>query len=57
MKKEHAGGSAVYGIGFLGALVYFVQQAHDIGSFVMGFIQAIFWPGILVYKAFELLKF
>lgn len=56
MKKE-AGASAVYGLGFLGALVYAIQHSSDIGSFIFGLVKAILWPGFLVYKAFELLKF
>jgi hypothetical protein len=44
----------VYGLGFIGALVYFLQNAD---SFIVGLIglgKAIFWPAFLVYN---LLKF
>ncbi|MDH4089699.1 MAG: hypothetical protein OEV74_12675 [Cyclobacteriaceae bacterium] len=48
--------SAVYGIGFIGALIYFIQHATSFWMGFMGFIKAMFWPGILVYKMLEFLK-
>ena len=54
----HAGGGSdsVYGLGFIGALVYFVGQAKDFREGVIGFFKAIVWPAILVYEIFKLLK-
>lgn len=54
--KQHAGTGAVYGLGFLGALVYFLQHSHGLGEFVLGFVKALVWPGIFVYKIFEFLR-
>jgi hypothetical protein len=48
-----AGGGAVYGIGLIGAAVYYFQQADEFWEFVLALPKAIIWPGILVY---ELLK-
>ena len=58
-KKGWSGGcsGAVYGLGFIGAAVYFVQHAPDFWMGVIGVIKAIFWPAFLVYRALELLKF
>lgn len=54
--KNHAGGSsAIYGLGFIGALVYFIQQATTFGEGVIGFLKAIVWPAFLVYEAFNFL--
>jgi hypothetical protein len=52
------GGSSdsVYGLGFIGALVYFIGQAKDLREGVIGFFKAIVWPAILVYEIFKLLK-
>jgi hypothetical protein len=52
------GGSSdsVYGLGFIGALVYFIGQARDFREGVIGFFKAIVWPAILVYEIFKLLK-
>jgi hypothetical protein len=48
-----AGGGAVYGIGLIGAAVYYFQQANEFLEFILALPKAIIWPGILVY---ELLK-
>ncbi len=51
----HASGGMVYGLGFIGALVYFIQHAATFGDGVMGLLKAIVWPAFLVYKLFELI--
>jgi hypothetical protein len=50
------GGGAVYGLGFISALIYFIGHATSFGMGVLGFLKAIVWPVLLVYKALELLK-
>jgi hypothetical protein len=45
-----AGGGAVYGIGMLGALVYFVQAAESGRDYVLAVPKAVVWPALLVYK-------
>ena len=47
--------SAVYGLGVVGAAVYFIQHATTIGQGVLGVLKALVWPALLVYKALELL--
>ena len=47
-------GSAVYGLGFIGAVVYQIQHAGTFGAGVLGVLKAIVWPAFLVY---ELLRF
>jgi len=42
--------NAVYGLGFVGALVYYLQRADSLYSGVIGLIKAIVWPGFVVYK-------
>jgi hypothetical protein len=44
-----AGGGAVYGLGFIGALVYYVQQANNFGQIIVAFLRALVWPALLVY--------
>ncbi|HTP13990.1 MAG TPA: hypothetical protein VMM37_10180 [Bacteroidota bacterium] len=46
----------LYGLGFIGALVYFIQQATTFWMGVLGFFKAIFWPAVLIYKLLEYLK-
>ena len=55
--KNNAGSGAIYGLGMLGALVYFVQHANSFVDGVLGIVMAIFWPGVILYKVLELLKF
>jgi hypothetical protein len=43
---------AVYGLGFIGAAIYFISQATTFWMGVLGFLKAIVWPGFLVYEAF-----
>ncbi len=40
---------------FVGALVYYVQQATSFGTGVLGVLKAIVWPAVLIYKVFSLL--
>ena len=48
--------SVIYGLGFIGALIYFIQHANSFGTGCLGFLKAIVWPAILVYKSLEFLK-
>jgi len=41
---------AVYGLGFIGSAVYFIQHATSFGVGLLGLLKAIVWPAILVYK-------
>ena len=55
MVMRHGGGSdAVYGIGLIGAWVYYLRRATTLRQGVEGFFKGIFWPALLVY---ELLKY
>ena len=45
-----AGGGAVYGLGMIGALVYFFGSAVSGTDYVLAFPKAMFWPAVLVYK-------
>lgn len=49
-----AGAGAVYGLGFFGAVIYYIQTATSFFGGLIGLFKAFFWPGILVY---ELMKF
>lgn len=57
-KRMNNGGApgAVYGLGFLGAVVYFLQHATTFGMVLLGILKAIIWPALVVYKVLELLK-
>ena len=45
---------AIYGLGFIGAAVYYISTATGFWMGVLGFLKALVWPAFLVYG---LLKF
>ena len=50
-------GGAFYGLGFIGALVYFIQHSTTFVDGLIGLLKAIVWPALLVYKILDLLRF
>jgi len=44
--------NGIYALGFLGAVVYFIQQASNFWTGVIGVLKAMLWPAILVYRLF-----
>ncbi len=48
--------SGIYGLAFIGALVYFLQHATSFGTVCMGILKALVWPAIVVYKVLEYFK-
>lgn len=55
-KMSSGSSSAVYGLGFVGALIYFIQHATGFWIGVLGILKAMVWPVILIYKLLEFLK-
>ena len=56
MKKEiqhNAPAGAVYGLGLIGAAIYFISTATGFWMGVLGFLKAIVWPAFLVYEALK----
>ncbi len=51
---QGGGSDAIYGIGLIGAWVYYFKRATTPRERILGFFKGIFWPAFLVY---ELLKF
>jgi len=47
-------GGAVYGLGFIGAAIYYISTATSFWMGVLGFLKALVWPAFLMY---DLLKF
>jgi hypothetical protein len=46
----------VYGLGFIGAVVYFIQQAANFKGGLIGLVKAFIWPALLVYHLLQFLK-
>jgi len=60
-KKHHChkhGGcsNAIYGLGVVGALFYFLKGATTFGAVMMGIGKSVFWPAILMFKLLTYLK-
>jgi hypothetical protein len=53
---RQGGGEAVYGLGIIGAWVYFIGHAATFWLGVLGFLKGIVWPAMLVYEALKYLK-
>ncbi|MBE0676297.1 MAG: hypothetical protein IH591_16700 [Bacteroidales bacterium] len=56
MKREmqsNGPASAVYGLGFIGAAVYYISAATSFWMGVLGFLKAIVWPAFLVFQAMK----
>jgi hypothetical protein len=43
-----------YFLGFIGALVYYLQQAHSFWSGVLAVLESFVWPALLVYHLLKL---
>jgi hypothetical protein len=48
-------GEAVYGLGLVGALVWYWQQAQSPGERAVSVAKALVWPAFLVYDALKAL--
>ena len=47
---------AVYGLGLIGALIYYLQHATTFVIGLVGVVKAIVWPAMIVYRLLEFLK-
>ena len=50
-----SGGGTIYGLGFIGALIYYISNATTLWAGVVGVFKAIFWPAYLVFGALRFL--
>lgn len=46
---------AVYGLGLVGALIYYIQHADSFLVGVVGVLKALVWPAMLIYKLLDFL--
>jgi hypothetical protein len=47
--RNAGGGNAVYGLGLIGALVYYIHTAHGFWAGVLGILKALVWPAFVIY--------
>ncbi len=55
--KMHGCGptGAVYGLGFIGAAIYYISTATGFWMGVLGILKALVWPAFLVYELLMLI--
>ena len=53
---RNATSEVVYGMGLIGALVYYLQHATTFLAGVLGIFKAVIWPAMVAYKLLEFLK-
>lgn len=54
--KCNASFGGLYGLGIIGAVVYFVTHADSFLDGLIGVGLSIFWPSVIVYKVLEIFK-
>ena len=52
--RQGGASEAVYGLGLIGALVYYIGHAATLWMGLLGILKAIVWPAMLI---FEVLKY
>lgn len=51
--QQNAQQGAVYGLGFIGAAIYYISTASGFWVGVLGFLKATVWPAFLVFEALK----
>jgi hypothetical protein len=54
--SSQGSGGAVYGLGLIGALVWYWRHADSASGRVLGVLKAFVWPAFLVYGALDALR-
>jgi len=50
-----AGGGVVYGLGLIGAWIYFWQQAGTLAGHLLAILEGLVWPAFVIYHALAVL--
>jgi hypothetical protein len=51
--QNNAPAGAVYGLGLIGAAIYYIGAATTFGMGLLGFLKAVVWPVFLVMEALK----
>lgn len=54
-KSDGVAGQTVYGLGIIGAAIYFISNATGFWAGALGILKALVWPAFMVYEAFRYL--
>lgn len=50
---KNAPSNAVYGLGIIGAAIFYIGKATTFWTGVVGLLKAVVWPAFLVYEALK----
>jgi hypothetical protein len=53
--RHHGCGNAVYGLGFIGAAIYYISTATGFWMGVLGVLKAIVWPAFVTFGLLRVL--
>jgi hypothetical protein len=53
MAKVNADSGTIFGLGFIGSVIYFISTASDFWMGVLGFLKSLVWPAVLAYELFQ----
>lgn len=53
---KNSGGDAVYGLGLIGSLIYFISHAVGFWGVILGILKALVWPAFVVYELLNFFK-
>jgi hypothetical protein len=56
VKYGSSSADAVYGIGLIGAWVFYLSRAKSFQEGAIGFLKGIFWPAFMVYALLKYLE-
>ena len=54
-KQNNPTSNAIYGLGFIGAAIYYITTASSFVGGVIGILKALVWQAFLVYEALKAL--
>jgi len=52
---HHAHMGCMYGLGFIGAVIYYVSTATSFAMGFVGVLKSLVWPAFLIYELFKFL--
>lgn len=55
VQNSTSSGGAFYGLGLIGALVYYISAADGFWEVILAVLQSFVWPAFLVYELMQLL--
>ena len=53
--QDHGCSGAIYGLGTVGAAIYFASTSTNFWGLITGFLKALVWPAFVVYGLLRLM--